>query len=53
MAKFPEAAARLFHNIFICKKCKTRIRSTPLKILQKKVKCRNCGGKDFRTIRKK
>ena len=52
MVKFPEAAARLFHNIYVCKKCKSKIRAQPLKVLQKKVKCRKCGHKDLRPLRK-
>lgn len=27
MAKFEEAEARLFKNIFVCKKCKSKIRA--------------------------
>ena len=53
MVKFPEANARLFHNIFICKKCKTRMRSRPIKVIQRKLVCRGCGGKNFRVVRKK
>lgn len=52
MAKFPEAKARLFDNVFVCRNCKTKIRSTPLKIKLKKVVCRKCGKKVFRTIKK-
>jgi len=53
MAKIPEAQARLFHNIFVCKKCKTKIRAEPRRILSGKVKCRKCGSKEFRALRKK
>jgi len=53
MVKFPEAAARLFHRTFVCKKCKTKRKADVLKILQKKIACRNCGSKDFRTIKSK
>ena len=53
MVKFPEANVRLFQNVFVCKKCKTKIRSKPLKIIQKRVVCRKCGGKNFRAVRKK
>ena len=27
MVKFPEAEARIIHNIFVCKNCKTKIRA--------------------------
>jgi ribosomal protein L40E len=53
MAKFPEAHARLFKNVFICRKCKSRVRASPLKVLQGKIKCRKCGGIALRTVRKK
>lgn len=52
MAKFPEAAGRMFKNVFVCKKCKSKIRSDPLKIIKKEVTCRRCGAKVFRAIRK-
>jgi len=52
MARFPEAMNRLFKNIFVCKKCKTKVRTTPKKIINKKILCRRCGGKAFRAIKK-
>ena len=53
MVKFEEAAARKFQNIFVCKKCKSVIRATNLKVLAGKVKCRKCGSGDLRVKRKK
>ncbi len=55
MVKFPEAEARLLHNVFVCKDCKTKIRASNLKILAKKITCRNskCKSKNFRPVRKK
>ena len=53
MAKLPATQARIFKNIFICKNCKSRIRSDPLKILQGKISCRKCQKKAFRPIKKK
>jgi len=53
MAKFAEAEARKFKNIFICKVCKSKIRAPTLKVLAGKVSCRKCGSKRLRTIRKK
>jgi len=52
MAKIPEAAARIFGNIFVCKKCKTKRRAQVQKIMQKKVCCRKCGSKELRPIKK-
>ena len=53
MAKFQEALNRIQKNIFVCKKCKTRQRTTMQKILQGKITCKNCGSKAFRPIKKK
>ena len=53
MAKIAEAQNRMFKNIFVCKKCQTKIRSDPQKIKNGKVKCRNCKGTAFRTLKKK
>jgi len=53
MAKFPEAVARLHHNVFVCKKCKIKTRTHMSKILQKKIICRKCGSKFFRPIKSK
>ncbi|MBI2670514.1 hypothetical protein HYX18_00840 [Candidatus Woesearchaeota archaeon] len=52
MVKSPEATARLFKNVFVCRKCKTKQRTTMQRILQRKVKCKNCGGRAFRAIKK-
>jgi hypothetical protein len=51
--KIPVAQARLFKNVFVCKNCSSKIRADPRKILDKKVRCRKCLGKEFRPIRKK
>ncbi|HLD37945.1 MAG TPA: 50S ribosomal protein L40e [Candidatus Nanoarchaeia archaeon] len=53
MAKIPEAQNRLFKNIFICKECKTKMKSDSQRILKGRVKCRKCGRSAFRPIRKK
>jgi predicted Zn finger-like uncharacterized protein len=53
MAKIPEAQNRLFKNIFVCKKCQTKIRATAQKIIEGKVRCRKCGHKTFRPLKKK
>ncbi len=53
MAKIAEAQNRLFKNVFVCKKCHSKIRSDPQKILKGKVKCRKCGKDAFRTLKKK
>ena len=53
MAKFKEAEARMFRNIFVCRKCKSKIRTNNMKVLQGKVSCRKCKSKALRTVRKK
>tara|TARA_Y100000310_G_scaffold343903_1_gene453816 strand:+ start:3119 stop:3280 length:162 start_codon:yes stop_codon:yes gene_type:complete len=53
MAKIEEAFKRNFSRKYICKSCKAAIRADPLKIIAKKVACRNCGFKSFRAPRKK
>lgn len=53
MAKIPEAEARLFRNIFVCRKCKSKIRATSMKVTQGKIRCRKCGSKILRPVRKK
>jgi ribosomal protein L40E len=53
MAKIAEAQNRLFKNVFVCKKCQSKIKSTSLKVLAGKVKCRKCSRKSFRPLKKK
>ncbi len=48
MAKFKEAEARLFKNVYVCKRCKATIRADPDKVKAGKVKCRKCGSKALR-----
>ena len=52
MVRFPEADARLFKNVFVCRRCKSKIRAIPQKVKLKKVKCRKCGSKALRPKRK-
>ena len=53
MVKFHEADVRKFRNVFICRKCKTKIKSPSAKITQGKVSCRRCRSKYFKAVRKK
>ncbi|MFC1685986.1 50S ribosomal protein L40e [Nanoarchaeota archaeon] len=53
MAKIPAAQARLFKNVFICKRCSAKVKADARKIIEGKVKCRACNGKAFRPKRKK
>ena len=51
--KLLAAQNRLYKNAFVCKVCKHKMKLEPLKILMGKVRCRKCGKKDFRSVRKK
>jgi len=53
MAKIPAAQNRLFKNIFICRKCKSKIRALPSKVKEGKVRCRKCKSKVLRPVRRK
>lgn len=53
MVKFEEAEIRKFHNIFVCKKCSSKIRAQNLKAMSGKISCRKCGSKALRPVRKK
>ncbi|MBI2657269.1 hypothetical protein HYX08_01090 [Candidatus Woesearchaeota archaeon] len=53
MVKFPEADVRKFRNVFVCRKCKAKVKAPNMKIIQGKISCRGCGGKAFKAVRKK
>ncbi len=53
MAKFPEAEARKFRGMFVCRRCKTKMKAPTLKVIAGKIKCRKCAGKVLRPIKKK
>ncbi len=53
MVKFPEAELRLMKNIFVCRRCKRKVRAPNMKVIAGKVKCRKCNGKALRPVRKK
>lgn len=53
MAKFPEATTRLYYRVYICKRCKTKMKSDPQRVVKKKLTCRGCGGHSFRAVRVK
>ena len=49
---FPEAIARLYFRMFVCRVCKSKIRADGAKVKAGKVKCRNCGSRALRPKRK-
>lgn len=53
MAKFPEADARLFRNMFVCRRCKTKMRTSNVKVIAGRQRCRKCQTHGFRPVRKK
>jgi len=53
MVKFDEAAARFLRNMFVCKACKTKLRTSNMRVLAGKARCRKCDGTAFRPVRKK
>lgn len=52
MGTFPEADARLFDNVYVCRKCENKTKVPISKFLAGKAVCRNCGHKGLRAIRK-
>ena len=52
MVRFPEATKRIFGNVFVCRKCKTKCRADYAKILKGKVHCKNCSSLALRPIKK-
>jgi ribosomal protein L40E len=53
MARFDATMGRLFNRVFVCKKCKSKIRTDIIRVLSGKVKCRKCSAKAFRPIKSK
>jgi formylmethanofuran dehydrogenase subunit E len=51
MATFPEAEARLYKNVFVCKKCEKKFRTSMGKVLTGKATCRDCKSKKVRPVR--
>jgi formylmethanofuran dehydrogenase subunit E len=52
MAKILAAQNRLFKNVFLCKRCGTKVKVEAKKIIDGKISCRKCKGKSFRAIKK-
>jgi len=46
--KFPEATARLFDRVFLCRNCGAKQRTDLLRVKNKRVKCRKCNSKTLR-----
>ncbi len=50
--KFPEAEARLFLRVFICRACGAKLRTDMAKVRAGKVKCSKCKARQLRPIHK-
>lgn len=50
--KFKEAQDRLFNNVFVCRNCKHKIRTTSRRVLEGTTKCRFCGRTALRAKKK-
>ncbi len=50
--KFPAAEERTVKGIFVCKRCKSKQRTSAPKVVLRAVKCRSCGSREFRALRK-
>ena len=53
MVRFPEADARRFRGVFVCRRCKTKMRVSNVKVIEGKVSCKKCGGRALRAVKKK
>ncbi len=51
--KIIAAHKRLFKNIFVCKRCSQKLRTDPIRVVQKLAVCRRCSGRVFRPVRSK
>ena len=40
--KIEAAYARLFHGMFVCRRCGSKIKALPRKVSEGKVRCRKC-----------
>jgi len=46
--KIPEAEVRLFNRVFICRKCKAKVRASTPRIKAKLIVCPKCKTRNFR-----
>lgn len=53
MVRFPEAEIRKFRNVFVCRRCKSKIKTSNMKVIQGLVKCRKCGSRVLRPLKRK
>lgn len=46
--KIPAAINRMYGRVFVCMRCNAKIRADPVKVTERKIKCRKCGYKGLR-----
>ncbi|HLD02487.1 MAG TPA: hypothetical protein VJC07_02190 [Candidatus Nanoarchaeia archaeon] len=51
--KYLEASARLFYRVFVCRKCKTKLKANARDLASGKISCKRCQGRHFRPIKSK
>ncbi len=51
MGVFKEAEARMFKNVYVCKQCESKTRTSISKVLNGKAVCRACKSKKLRPVR--
>lgn len=51
MGTFPEAEARMYKNVYVCKECESKTRTSINKVLAGKAVCRACKSKKLRPVR--
>ncbi|HLC80366.1 MAG TPA: 50S ribosomal protein L40e [Candidatus Nanoarchaeia archaeon] len=53
MVKFEEARLRKHKDVFVCRKCKSKIKVSSFKVSQGEARCRKCRSSVLRPKRKK
>jgi ribosomal protein L40E len=53
MAKIEAATHRIFGNVFVCRRCNSKIKAQPRKISEGKIRCRKCKSLALRPKSKK
>jgi len=45
---FPEAMARIYSRVFVCRVCKSKMKADGIKVKSGAIKCRSCGSRALR-----
>lgn len=51
MGTFPEATARLYGSVYVCRRCESKVKLPINKFLAGKGVCRKCDSKKLRIVR--